>query len=62
MHYVLCMTPSELRAWIDRAHGGNVTAAAIVLGLTRRAVGYYLAGQRPIPLIVAKLVAALAVR
>ena len=45
-----------LRAWIVAAHAGNVAAAAADLRLTRRAVAYYLAGQRPIPRYVERMV------
>jgi hypothetical protein len=42
------MRVSDFRAWMDE-HGLTQEAAAQALGLSRRMIGYYLSGEKPIP-------------
>jgi predicted transcriptional regulator len=45
------MPAAEFRAWMTR-NGLSYTAAARALGLSRRMVGYYASGEKPVPLTV----------
>lgn len=48
----MAKTPTqELVALIERS-GLNQTTAAAALGMTPRAIRHYLAGDRPVPLVV----------
>ncbi|MGE3142645.1 MAG: DUF2442 domain-containing protein [Hyphomonadaceae bacterium] len=42
------MAPAAFRAWME-THGLTQEAAAHALGLSRRMIGYYLSGEKPIP-------------
>ena len=42
------MPPAQFRAWIER-HRFTLDRAAKALGLSRRTVAYYLAGEQPVP-------------
>jgi hypothetical protein len=42
------MAPGAFRAWMAR-HDLTQEAAASALGLSRRMIGYYLSGEKPIP-------------
>lgn len=42
------MAPAAFRAWMAR-HELTQEAAAAALGLSRRMIGYYLSGEKPIP-------------
>ncbi|MBL8550769.1 MAG: DUF2442 domain-containing protein [Hyphomonadaceae bacterium] len=42
------MAPGAFRAWMQR-HRLTQEAAAEALGLSRRMIGYYLSGEKPVP-------------
>lgn len=42
------MPVADFRTWMDE-HGLTQEAAAQALGLSRRMIGYYLSGEKPIP-------------
>lgn len=52
------MTPEDLRDWLKR-YGHSLTTGSDVLGISRRALQQYLAGNERIPLPVARLMWAL---
>jgi Helix-turn-helix domain len=55
------LTSDELRAFLDR-EGLTQEAAAAMLGYSRRQIAHYLAGDRPIPRVLALACRALAAR